>query len=78
MVCGATYNSCYPFAQRARVACPLNILPTSQAVPLIHVYQPSDEGAAEEVASASGDAPGEEVMAAAVYELPSRTFEGLW
>ncbi|GJJ07734.1 hypothetical protein Clacol_001939 [Clathrus columnatus] len=59
-------------------ACPLNILPTSQAELLIHVYQPSDEGASEEVASASGDSPGEEVMAASVYELPSRTLEGLW
>ncbi|KAF8511192.1 P-loop containing nucleoside triphosphate hydrolase protein [Gautieria morchelliformis] len=60
-------------------SCPIDVLPMSQAELLIHVYQPSEDEAAEEMTSGFGsDAPGEEVMAASVCDLPSRALEGLW
>lgn len=46
---------------------------------MIHVYQPSNDGASEEMTGGMGsDGPGEEVMAASVCDLPSRALEGLW
>ncbi|KIJ26990.1 hypothetical protein M422DRAFT_105855, partial [Sphaerobolus stellatus SS14] len=62
----------------SETACPYHILPTSQAELIVHVYQPSDEEAAEEMTSAGADTGGEEIMAASVCELPSRNIEGLW
>ena len=51
----------------------------SQAELMIHVYQPSEDEATEEMTSAIGsDTPGEEVMAASVCDLPARALEGLW
>lgn len=76
MVRQISHAACSP--KKSRKACPLNILLTSQAELFIHVYQPSEEGATEEVASSSGDASGEDVMAASICELPSRNLEGLW
>jgi len=67
------FTATYPSA-----ACPHDVLPTSETELLVHVYQPSEEETAEEMTGGSGDAPGDEVMAASVSELPSRTLEGLW
>lgn len=51
----------------------------SQAELIIHVYQPSEDEATEEMTSGlGGDSPGEDVMAASICDLPSRAFEGLW
>jgi len=62
----------------SETACPYDVLPTSHAELIVHVYQLSEEDVIEEVTSGSGDAPDEEVMAASSCELPSRTLEGLW
>lgn len=43
----------------------------------IHVYQPSESDAFEELASGNKN-DGEEVTAASVCELPSMGWEGLW
>ncbi|KAF8529271.1 P-loop containing nucleoside triphosphate hydrolase protein [Hysterangium stoloniferum] len=59
-------------------ACPLDVLPISQAELLIHVYQPSEEGASEEMTGGGGDGHGDEVIAASVCDLPSRSLDGLW
>ncbi|KAI0786348.1 P-loop containing nucleoside triphosphate hydrolase protein [Abortiporus biennis] len=53
-------------------------LPLEQIALQIHVYQPSDSDAFEELATGSGRGDGEEVMAASVCELPSLGWEGLW
>ncbi|KAF7797507.1 hypothetical protein EIP86_008707 [Pleurotus ostreatoroseus] len=58
--------------------CPSSSLPIEQISLQIHVYQPSDSDAFEELASGSGRGDGEEVMAASVCELPSLGWEGLW
>lgn len=57
--------------------CPSPSLAIEQASLHIHVYQPSDTDAFEEVAGGGGG-EGEEVMAASVCELPSLEWEGLW
>ena len=44
----------------------------------IHVYQPNDSDAFEELASGGGRGDGENVTAASVCELPSLEWEGLW
>lgn len=44
----------------------------------IHVYQPNDIDAVDELASGGGRGDGEEVTAASVCELPSLGWEGLW
>lgn len=59
-------------------SCPSPSLPLQQVDLQIHVYQPSDSDAFEELASGSGRGDGEEVMAASVCELPSLGWEGLW
>lgn len=57
--------------------CPTSVLPISQAALQIHVYQPTEGDSFEEFSNGpSGE--GEDVMAATVCELPSRTWEGLW
>ncbi|KAH9951790.1 P-loop containing nucleoside triphosphate hydrolase protein [Amylocystis lapponica] len=58
--------------------CPSPSLPIEQVALQIHVYQPSDADAFEELASGSGRGEGEDVMAASVCELPSMAWEGLW
>lgn len=62
----------------AESPCPSSSLPIEQTALQIHVYQPSDADAFEELASGNGRAEGEEVMAASVCELPSLAWEGLW
>lgn len=44
----------------------------------IHVYQPNDADAVDELATGGGRGDGEEVTAASVCELPSLGWEGLW
>ena len=45
----------------------------------IHVYQPSETDSFEEYANASGSRDDDDdTMAASVYELPNRSWEGLW
>lgn len=58
--------------------CPSPSLPLDQVELQIHIYQPSDSDAFEELATGSGRGDGEEVMAASVCELPSLGWEGLW
>jgi len=58
--------------------CPSSSIPIDQTALQIHVYQPSDADAFEELASGGGRGDGEEVMAASVCELPSLAWEGLW
>ena len=53
-------------------------LPIEQASLQIHVYQPSDSDAFDELATGGNRGDGEEVMAASVCELPSLNWEGLW
>ncbi|KAH8106228.1 P-loop containing nucleoside triphosphate hydrolase protein [Cristinia sonorae] len=53
-------------------------VPIDDAALQIHVYQPNDSDAFEELASGSGRGDGEEVTAASVCELPSLGWEGLW
>ncbi|KAI0080759.1 P-loop containing nucleoside triphosphate hydrolase protein [Panus rudis PR-1116 ss-1] len=53
-------------------------LPVDQITLQIHVYQPSDSDAFEELASGNGRGEGDDVMAASVCELPSLGWEGLW
>ncbi|THH33793.1 hypothetical protein EUX98_g401 [Antrodiella citrinella] len=54
-------------------------VPIEDAFLQIHVYQPNDADAFEEMASGGGrGAEGEEVTAASVCELPSLGWEGLW
>lgn len=53
-------------------------LPIEQVSLQIHVYQPSDSDAFDELATGQGRGDGEEVMAASVCELPSINWEGLW
>ncbi|EKM59695.1 uncharacterized protein PHACADRAFT_158144 [Phanerochaete carnosa HHB-10118-sp] len=58
--------------------CPSPSLPIEQISLQIHVYQPTDSGAFDELATGGSRADGEEVMAASVCELPSLNWEGLW
>ncbi|KZT72619.1 P-loop containing nucleoside triphosphate hydrolase protein [Daedalea quercina L-15889] len=58
--------------------CPSTSLPIERIALQIHVYQPSDADAFEELASGSGRGDGEEIMAASVCELPALAWEGLW
>lgn len=58
--------------------CPSPSLPLEQISLQIHVYQPSDADAFEELANGGGSSDSEEVMAASVCELPSLAWEGLW
>ncbi|KAL6306645.1 P-loop containing nucleoside triphosphate hydrolase protein [Sparassis latifolia] len=58
--------------------CPSASLPIEQTALQIHVYQPSDAAAFEELANGGSRGDGEEVMAATVCELPSLSWEGLW
>lgn len=58
--------------------CPSTSLPLEQITLEIHVYQPSDTDAFEELANGNSRNEGEEVMAASVCELPSMGWEGLW
>lgn len=58
--------------------CPSPSLPIEQAALQIHVYQPSDSDAFDELATGDSRVDGEEVMAASVCELPSLNWEGLW
>ena len=58
--------------------CPSPSLPIEQAALQIHVYQPSDSDAFDELATGGSRGDGEEVMAASVCELPSMNWEGLW
>lgn len=62
----------------AESSCPSSSLPIEETALQIHVYQPSDADAFEELASGGGRGEGEEVMAASVCELPSLAWEGLW
>ncbi|EPT02881.1 hypothetical protein FOMPIDRAFT_142272 [Fomitopsis schrenkii] len=59
-------------------SCPSTSLPIERIAPQIHVYQPSDADAFEELASGGGRGDGEQIMAASVCELPALTWEGLW
>ena len=59
--------------------CPSPSLPIEQISLQIHVYQPSDSDAFDELATGNSRGEGsEEVMAASVCELPSLNWEGLW
>ncbi|EMD40552.1 hypothetical protein CERSUDRAFT_44562 [Gelatoporia subvermispora B] len=59
-------------------SCPTSSLPIEHASLQIHVYQPSEDDAFEELASGGGRGDSEEVNAASVCELPSASWEGLW
>lgn len=59
-------------------SCPSTSLPIERIAPQIHVYQPSETDAFEELASGSGRGDSEEMMAASVCELPALAWEGLW
>ncbi|RPD61903.1 P-loop containing nucleoside triphosphate hydrolase protein [Lentinus tigrinus ALCF2SS1-7] len=58
--------------------CPNSSLPIEQTSLQIHVYQPTDADAFEELTSGSGRGDDEQVMAASACELPSMSWEGLW
>ena len=58
--------------------CPTSPLPIAQAALQVHVYQPNEAESFEEFLSGGGDGGEEEVMAAAVLELPSVLLDGLW
>ncbi|KAI0334736.1 P-loop containing nucleoside triphosphate hydrolase protein [Cubamyces sp. BRFM 1775] len=62
----------------AESPCPTASLPIEQTALQIHVYQPSDSDAFEELTSGSGRGEDEQIMAASVCELPSMSWEGLW
>ncbi|KAI0829475.1 P-loop containing nucleoside triphosphate hydrolase protein [Trametes gibbosa] len=62
----------------AECPCPTSSLPIEQAALQIHVYQPTDTDAFEELTSGSGRGEDEQIMAASVCELPSMSWEGLW
>ncbi|OSC99197.1 P-loop containing nucleoside triphosphate hydrolase protein [Trametes coccinea BRFM310] len=62
----------------AECPCPTSSLPIEQAALQIHVYQPTDTDAFEELTSGSGRGDDEQIMAASVCELPSMSWEGLW
>lgn len=57
--------------------CPSPSLSLEKISLQVHVYQPSDADAFEELASGGGG-DSEEIMAASVCELPSLAWEGLW
>ena len=59
-------------------SCPSTSLPIERIALQIHIYQPSDADAFEELASRNGRGEGEEIMAASVCELPALAWEGLW
>ncbi len=58
--------------------CQLASLPIEQILLQIHVYQPIEADAFEELTNGGNRNDGEEVMAASVCELPSTGWEGLW
>ncbi|RDX53164.1 P-loop containing nucleoside triphosphate hydrolase protein [Lentinus brumalis] len=62
----------------AESPCPTSSLPIEQTALQIHVYQPTDADAFEELTSGSGRGDDEQVMAASACELPSMSWEGLW
>ncbi|KAI0356610.1 P-loop containing nucleoside triphosphate hydrolase protein [Trametes cingulata] len=62
----------------AECPCPTSSLPIEEAALQIHVYQPTDTDAFEELTSGSGRGEDEQIMAASVCELPSMSWEGLW
>lgn len=62
----------------AECPCPTASLPIEQTALQIHVYQPTDTDAFEELTSGSGRGEDEQIMAASVCELPSMSWEGLW
>jgi pachytene checkpoint protein 2 len=62
----------------AESPCPCPSLPIEQISLQIHVYQPADSDAFDELATGNSRGEGEEVMAASVCELPSLSWEGLW
>ncbi|KAI0370252.1 P-loop containing nucleoside triphosphate hydrolase protein [Pilatotrama ljubarskyi] len=62
----------------AECPCPTSSLPIEQTALQIHVYQPTDTDAFEELTSGSGRGEDEQIMAASVCELPSMSWEGLW
>lgn len=57
--------------------CPSPSVPLENVLLQIHVYQPSESDAFEELATGNRN-ESEEVMAASVCELPSLGWEGLW
>ncbi|THH14965.1 hypothetical protein EW146_g5442 [Bondarzewia mesenterica] len=71
-------SSCVERIAACESTCPTSSIPIGQAALQIHVYQPTEGDAFEEFSNGSGGGEGEEVMAASVCELPSRTWEGLW
>ncbi|PIL36790.1 transporter [Ganoderma sinense ZZ0214-1] len=58
--------------------CPTSSLPIEQTALQIHVYQPTDADAFEELTSGSGRGEDDQIMAATACELPSSSWEGLW
>ena len=58
--------------------CPTSSLPIEQTALQIHVYQPTDADAFEELTSGSGRGDDDQIMAATACELPSSSWEGLW
>ncbi|TBU48473.1 P-loop containing nucleoside triphosphate hydrolase protein [Dichomitus squalens] len=58
--------------------CPTSSLPIEQTTLQIHVYQPTDTDAFEELTSGSGRGDDDQIMAATSCELPSSSWEGLW
>ncbi|KAI0773907.1 P-loop containing nucleoside triphosphate hydrolase protein [Fomes fomentarius] len=58
--------------------CPTPSLSIEQAALQIHVYQPTDADAFEELTSGSGRGDDDQIMAASACELPSMSWEGLW
>ena len=58
--------------------CPTSSLPIEQTALQIHVYQPTDADAFEELTSGGGRGDDDQIMAATACELPSSSWEGLW
>ncbi|KAM5535663.1 hypothetical protein V8D89_010650 [Ganoderma adspersum] len=58
--------------------CPTSSLPIEQTTLQIHVYQPTDADAFEELTSGGGRGDDDQIMAATACELPSSSWEGLW
>ncbi|CEH14241.1 thyroid receptor-interacting protein 13 [Ceraceosorus bombacis] len=59
-------------------AVPSSIVSLQYAQPQIYVYQPAPADSMEEFSANNGEEGEEEVVAASVLELPSRTLEGVW
>ncbi|KAF8338971.1 thyroid receptor-interacting protein 13 [Cantharellus anzutake] len=65
------------FMKATESTCPHRVLRVEDAVLDVHVYQPSEADAFEELSS-GGRGDGDDNVAATVCDLPNHSFEGLW